>query len=86
MSATTGARRSLGVEWHLPTRTGGYAKRPFTTTTRADSDGIALLAADGLTWAQIKVALHYPSDEQTVVIERFIAEGHGDSRVSLFVA
>lgn len=74
---------SLGVDWHLPDGRGGYRKRRFATSTRADSDLIELLASDGLTWSQIKGRLLYPSTEQTVVVDRFIAEGFGDVRAAV---
>lgn len=85
MSAAS-TRRGLGVDWHLPNRRGGYAKRPFVSTTRADSDMIVLLAEQGLTWSQVKVALCFPSREQLAVVDRFIAEGYGHLPAARFVA
>jgi len=82
MPATAGS-----VDWYLPAkRGGGYCKRRFATTTRADSDILGLLAADGLTWSEVKAALNFPSAEQVVVVDRFIAEGYGDMPAAQFLA
>lgn len=81
------ARRaaSLGVDWHLPDGKGGYRARRFATTTKASSDLIAMLAADGLTWAQVRDGINF-DDEAKAVAEHFIAAGYGDTRAMDHVA
>ncbi len=64
-------RLDLGVDWFLP-----GAKRRIATTTRASSDLIALLAEDGLTWAQMVGAIIY-DPEAKAVAQIYVDRGHG---------
>lgn len=75
---------SLGVDWHLPCPKRGFKARPFTSTTVASSNLINLLAADGLTWAEVSAAINY-DDEAKAVADRFITEGHGDTLAATHV-
>ena len=68
---------SLGVDWHLPKRGGGYQGRRFATTTRATSDLIVHLAADGHTVKSARDEIRY-DPEGKAVLTRFVDEGHGD--------
>lgn len=67
---------SLGVDWHMPKRGGGYMARRFATTTVATSDLIRLLAGDGHTVQSAHDAILYDA-EGKAVLARFVAEGHG---------
>lgn len=70
--STRRQRTHLGVSWALP-----GAARPFTTTTRASSDLLRLLATDNLTWAQARDSVLYDPDAKAVCAA-FVDAGHGD--------
>ena len=69
--------KSLGVDWTLPGK-----KRPFATSTVADSLGIVLCAERGLTVREARVALIYASTEQSAVLDGFEAAGYGDTTLT----
>jgi hypothetical protein len=75
---------SLGVDWHLPARRGGFAARRFATTTRATSDLIEVLAGDGHTVQSAHDAILY-DDDAKAVLARFIDAGHADVRLDTLV-
>lgn len=75
---------SLGVDWHLPDGRGSFRARRFATTTRATSDLIEALAADGHTVASARDAVNFDPDAKAVLAT--IAEaGFGDQRLDLYV-
>jgi hypothetical protein len=78
---STGANRSLGVDWYLPTPKGSFATRRFATTTVASARLIELLAADGLTWAEIATRIHFDS-EALRVATGFVNAGFGDAKAA----
>ncbi|MFS0885107.1 hypothetical protein [Aeromicrobium sp. 179-A 4D2 NHS] len=75
---------SLGVDWHLPSKKFGFQRRPFTSTTKASSDLIVLLAARGLTWSQLSEQILW-DPEAKAVADRFVTEGYGDVPVMAHV-
>ena len=75
---------SLGVDWHLPKRGGGYQARRFATTTVATSTLIEALAADGLSVRQAHDAIHYDDDGKNV-LARLVTEGYGETPLARFV-
>jgi len=70
------ASRTLGVQWVLPGK-----KRPFTHTTVATSDLIAIFAEEGFTFAGARNAINYDHDA-LAVLDRFVAEGYGNHLMS----
>jgi len=76
MGARTSRPYSLGVDWHLPAVGGGYQKRRFATTTKATSDLIEALAADGHTVRSARDAIHFDNEAQAV-LDEFIRAGFG---------
>lgn len=69
-------RVSLGVDWMLPKKAGGYYKQPFASTTQASSDLIEMLAEDGSTWADLVERIRYDPEARGVA-QRFVDEGYG---------
>ncbi|SDH54985.1 hypothetical protein [Microbacterium sp. 77mftsu3.1] len=75
---------TLGVDWHLPDGRGGFRARRFATTTRATSDLIEALAADGHTVATARDAVNY-DPEAKAVLATIADAGFGDKRLDLYV-
>lgn len=75
----------LGTYWYAVKKTGGYYKRPFASTTVADSDVLRVFAGKDYTWNEAKNNISYQSDEMSAVIQRFIDNGYGDHKMSEFI-
>lgn len=76
----------LGVQWYaINKKNGAYHKRPFASTTVADSDSLKTYANDGYTWRQAQQSIPYQSEEMRTVIQRFIDDGYGESKMSAFM-
>lgn len=79
----------LGVQWYAVNKKTGeyyeYYKRPFASTTVADSDSLKMFADDGYTWRQAQQSIPYPSEEMKTVIQRFVDDGYGESKMSEFI-
>ena len=75
---------SLGVEWHMPNSRGGFAARPFATTTRATSDLIEALAADGHTVQSAHDEIRF-DPEGKMVLAAMVEEGFGPVLLNRYV-
>ena len=76
----------MSVGWTaVNKRTGTYYKRPFCYTTQADSNWMTYLAEDGYTWEDAKRLTTYPSEELTIVIDKFIEDGYGERKLAEFL-
>ena len=64
------------VHWFVPGR-----KRPIAYSTKATSDLIGYLAADGLTFTEAHAAIRF-DDEVKAVVQCYIDRGFGDRRMS----
>jgi hypothetical protein len=64
------------VHWFLPNR-----KRPVAYSTRATSDLLAMLAADGHTFHSALSAINY-DDEAKAVVTKFIEAGYANTPMS----
>lgn len=68
------------TEWHLPLKSGrGFAKRPALVTPQATGLSVALMAEEGLTFAEGRQRYAHVHDA-CEVLDLFIAAGHGDVR------
>ena len=76
---------SLGVDWHMPLKGGGFAKRRFATTTVATAELVNLLAQDGLTVQEAKDSILWDHDA-IAVLEAMVKKGFGDAELKNFVA
>lgn len=77
--------RSLGVDWFLPNRDGtGFQRRRFATTPLATSRSMALIADEGLTFAEAAEKYrHLP--EELELLQVFIDAGHADTPMRRWV-
>lgn len=64
------------MAWYLP-----GTRRPAGYSTVAESNLICVLAADGLTWAQMFETIIYSPDAKAIA-GLFVAAGFGDTLVS----
>lgn len=64
-------KSSLGVLWTLP----GY-KKPFASTTQADSDFFSIVK--NFRWSDLYREFAYFSPEQRTIVDTFIEKGYGD--------
>lgn len=79
-------QRGLGVDWHLPLKSGnGFAMRPFMTTPQATSDSVRLISEEQLTFAQARAKYAHVVDVREV-LEAYIDRGHGDVVMSEWIA
>lgn len=65
-------RARLGVQWTLPGHT-----RLFATSTRATSDLIVALAADGATTSEVRERINFDREGEEI-LDFLIEHGHGD--------
>lgn len=84
MAARRNRPYSLGVDWHLPDGWGGFRNRPFATTTKATSDLIEALAADGHTVHSARAEIRF-DPEAEAVLDGFINAGFGRERLARYV-
>jgi len=75
---------SLGVDWHLPDGRGGFRNRPFATTTKATSDLIEALAADGHTVHSARAEIRFDREAEAV-LDGFINAGFGREHLARYV-
>lgn len=61
-----------GVLWHIPGK-----KKPIATSTRATSDLIVALAADGGTIRDVYAQINYDVDAKAIM-QKYIELGYGD--------
>ena len=75
----TKSKTTLDVAWSLPDGNGGFKKRAFAHSTRADSDLLSLVAHHTqCTWSDMLKHVHYPSLEIRQIVDGMCKAGFGD--------